>query len=223
MTPLRKEKFINGQLYHIYSRSIAKFEVFNTAGEYARFIKLMNLFRYENFKYKYSQFNVLSDKLKSEIISNLKKDNDKLVDIVSYCLMPTHFHLILEQKSDYGISSYIRRLLNGYSKYFNLKHRRTGPLWSSRFKSVLIEDDEQLLHLTRYIHLNPTSAGLAKRPEDWQHSSYNEYINDANYICNYSDRLEINSKQYQKFVNDRKKYQKELSIIKSVIIDNYTG
>jgi len=223
MSPIRKEKLSNNQVYHIYSRSIAKFKVFNTPGEYARFVGLMDLFRYENFKHKFSQYNSLSDKLKLEIKSNLENDNQKLVNIVCYCLMPTHFHLVLEQKMDSGIMSYTRRLLNGYSKYFNVKHKRSGPLWSSRFKNVLVKDDEQLLHLTRYIHLNPTSTGLVNEPEGWQFSSYNEYINDRKHICNYKDRVDINPKQYKKFVSDRKNYQKGISLIKSILIDGYTG
>ena len=158
--------------------------------------------------------------------NSISKNKLRLVEIIAYCLMPTHIHLILRQILDKGITKYIGRVLNGYSKYFNAKHKRSGPLWTSRFKSVLISGDVQLLHLSRYIHLNPTSAGLAARPEDWKFSSYGEYVNrlDDNLgICRFDDIMEKNSKEYKKFVEDRKSYQRELSIIKSFLIDNYSG
>jgi putative transposase len=78
--------------------------------------------------------------------------------------------------------------------------------------------------LTRYIHLNPTSAGLVTKPEDWSSSSYNDYINTANKeLLKYSDLFSITPKDYKKFVMDHKDYQKELSKIKRIIIDDYTG
>ena len=70
----------------------------------------------------------------------------------------------------------MRRLLNSYTRYFNEKIKRKGPLWEGRFKKVLVNSDEQLLHLTRYVHLNPVSAGIVEKPEDWPCSSYREYI-----------------------------------------------
>jgi len=119
------------------------------------------------------------------------------------------------------------KVLNGYSRYFNIKYQRIGPLWESRFKSVLVAADEQLLHLTRYIHLNPTSAGLVKNPEDWEYSSYNQYINPqekkSERFCEYSELFDLSPKQYRDFVDDRKSYQKEISIIKKALIDDYLG
>ena len=95
-----------------------------------------------------------------------------------------------------------------------------------RFKSVLVSKDEQLLHLTRYIHLNPTSAGLVKYPEKWSFSSYNEYINNTETqgkICKFDNLFSISPKEYKKFVSDRKLYQKEISRIKKLLIEDYTG
>jgi putative transposase len=117
------------------------------------------------------------------------------------------------------------RVLNGYSRYFNTKHKRIGPLWSGRFKSVLITNDEQLLHLTRYIHLNPTSAGLVKKPGDWPHSSYKEYVDYKvkQRICKYKEVIEMSRKEYKKFTEDRKDYQREISVIKNLTIDDYSG
>lgn len=221
---IRKVPLKNEIFYHIFSRSIAKFEIFNDTDDYLRFFEILDLYRFLEFKYKYSQFNALSEKEKDNVLSNLSQEK-VLIDIVAYCIMPTHFHLILKQIVDNGISKYIGKALNSYTRYFNLRHHRTGPLWEGKFKNVLIEDDDQILHLTRYIHLNPTSAGLVKKPNDWAFSSYQEFINPNlnGKICNHKEIINLSPKQYQKFTLDRQSYQKDLSAIKDIIIDNYTG
>jgi putative transposase len=179
--------------------------------------------RYENFDYSFSKFEELSASYRKQITQGLKISDRRTIDILAYCLMPTHIHLVLKQKRDGAIAQYMMRLLNCYSKYFNAKHLRCGPLWSSRFKGVSIKNDEQLLHLTRYLHLNPTSAGLVENPEDWKHSSYNEYLNKKEVISTYKDTLNIDQVEYRNFVCERKGYQKSLSKIKSLLIENYSG
>ena len=139
--------------------------------------------------------------------------------------MPTHVHLILKQLEPDGISTFMRKVLDSFSKYFNIKSNRHGPLWESRFKDVLVTSDEQLLHLTRYLHLNPVSAGLVKRPEQWPFSSYGEYISkktESN-LCSWDGLFEFDSKRYEKFVHDRISYQRSLSRIKRLLNKNYTG
>lgn len=223
MTQNRKEDLVNGETYHIYTRSIVKYIVFNDENEYNRMFQLFNCVRYKNFTNKLSRFTKFPQSLQNDILNQLRKEGDLLVDIISFCIMPTHIHIALKQISDSGISKFMSRVLNGYSRYFNTKHARTGPLWSSRFKSVLVDRQEQLLHLTRYIHLNPTSAGLVNKPEEWRYSSYGEYIHPNNVdtkICNYRDLIDLEPIHYQNFVNDRKDYKQNLSIIKHQLIDD---
>lgn len=226
MAQFRKDELKSGEIYHIYSKSIAKFVIFNNETEYSRMLQLFQLYRYADFGYRYSQFLDLANFRQDEIISNLEKDGDLMVQIISYCLMPTHIHIILKQNSDGGISHFMALALNSYSRYFNTVHKRSGPLWSSRFKSTLVSDDNQLLHLTRYLHLNPTSAALVKKPEDWRYSSYREYIDigrTGSNLCDYEDLLTIKPSQYKKLVDNNKNYQRQLSKIKYLTIDNYSG
>jgi putative transposase len=187
---------------------------------------ILNCYRYTNFNYKYSHFAELDGSLQEEFLSKLRIKDNCLVRIIAYCIMPTHIHIILQQLEEGGISKYMSRVLNSYTRYFNTGHGRNGPLWSGRFKSVLVSEDEQLLHLTRYIHLNPTSADMVKKPEQWGFSSYNEYLQELGVdekICDFDGLFDLSPKEYAKFVNDRKDYQKQLSIIKSLMIDNYSG
>jgi putative transposase len=220
---MRKYPLVNGHYYHIISRSIAKFEIFRAQTDCRRLMQILDLYRYSDFGYKFSNFLVLNKNIQQDYIESIK-DGPKSVEIVAYCLMPTHIHLILQQNNDNGITKYLTKTLNGFTRFFNLRHHRKGPLWESHFKSILVNTDEQLLHLTRYIHLNPTSAGLVKKPEEWQFSSYNEYLGKiSNCLCWWQDVINLDPKKYKKFINSRISYQKELSKIKSLLIEDYTG
>lgn len=207
------------------SRSIAGYQIFNTETEYKSFIDRMIFYRQIEKPTKYSRLFTLPEDQKTTIMHEAFTSKDNLVQIICYCLMPTHIHLLLKQLTENGISIYIRDLLDSYSRNFNSSHKRKGPLWDNRFKNVLIENDEQLLHLTRYIHLNPTSAGLVDNPKNWQFSSYHEYVGSAvnGQICNNSGLVDVPPAQYRKFCLERKSYQRELSKIKSITLENYTG
>jgi putative transposase len=223
---MRKINLTTGEIFHIVSRSIAGFKIFNNNRDYERFIKAIQFYNCQQSNIKLSDFLILSSKKQTEIKQRFLMDSDtQLSQIIAYCIMPTHIHLVLKQLIDNGISKFMMKLLDSYTRYFNLKHQRKGPLWESRFKNVLVEDDEQLLHLTRYIHLNPTSANLINEPEDWNYSSYGEYLlkDIKNKICTFNNILDIEPHSYQEYVNDRKNFQKELSKIKKLLIENYYG
>lgn len=221
---IRKDPLVNGEYYHIFSRSIAKYVVFNDNEDYTRFLELLTLYRFVDFNYKYSTFKNLQLINQRAVIDSLIKRSDVLVEIVAQSPMPTHIHLVLKQIADDGISKYMAKVLNSYTKYFNARHRRIGPLWEGHFKNVLVKTDEQLLHLTRYAHLNASSAGLVDNPFDWEYSSLKEYCEEVpNGICQFKDIIDMSPQKYKKFVLDQKSYQRSLSIIKNILIDNYTG
>ncbi|MCX7941375.1 MAG: transposase, partial [Endomicrobia bacterium] len=136
-------------------------------------------------------------------------------------IMPTHIHLLVSPLEDNILSRYMNIVLRSYTGYFNYKYKRKGPLWESRFKAVIVNSNEQLLHLTRYIHLNPTTGYLVERPEDWEFSSYNEYIGKptTRKLTDFLEYLDINPISYTEFVNDRINYQRELAKIKDMILE----
>jgi putative transposase len=205
--------------YHIFTKSIAGYKVFNNKENYERMIAALQYYSYKNIPIKFSAYTARKEKTRKKFYDELKT-SDKLVDIIAYCLMPTHIHLLLTPLKENGISLYMKNLLNSYTRYFNTKNDRKGPLWQSRFKDVLVETDKQLIHLTRYIHLNPTTAGIVDLPEQWEYSSYREYIGIVdNSLCNFKEYLDIDNKDYQLFVKNRIGYQKELSFIKQIILE----
>lgn len=216
---MRKDLLVTDSVYHIFNKSIAGYKIFNNNEDYSRIVNVFCYYQREKPGINFSKFISAADKNGCDYydFSSLI-DRRKHVEIIAYCVMPTHFHIILKQVLDRGISIFMNNIQNSYTRYFNIKNKRKGPLWESRFKSVLVEKDEQLLHLTRYLHLNPVTAFMVDKPEDWKASSYQEYIfQTSNSICEYDDLIEIDKSIYKEFVEDRISYQRGLSNIKDLL------
>jgi putative transposase len=222
--PYRKTPLVEGCYYHIYTKSIAEYKIFNSVEEYQRGFETMNFYRAENPPCRFSSW--FSPSCRPEVrrpeVQKEKGRLGQLARIIAYCFMPTHLHLILQQLKEDGISRLMSLMLNSYSSYFNRKHNRKGPLWESRFKVVVVKNDEQLLHLTRYIHLNPVTSRLVNKPEEWVYSSHREYlglVKEEQKICDFSGCLEVDPLRYQRFVCDRIDYQRKLAKIKKLLMD----
>jgi putative transposase len=204
------------EIYHVFTKSIAKFIIFLDHKDYARMIELLKYYKNKPIL-KFSDYKKLKE---TKVYYDPGKSETPFVEIIAYCLMPTHIHLVLQEISPSGISEYMRIVLDSYTRYFNKRIGRKGPLWEGRVKRVLVESDEQLLHLTRYVHLNPVSAGIVEKPEDWVYSSYREYIGmEKEKVCNKEKFFDFSKKEYKKFVEDRIDYQRNLEIIKHIILE----
>jgi putative transposase len=214
---MRKEPLVPGSCYHIINKSIAGYGIFTDASEYERMTGAISYYSQADRSMKYSAFIALSKKNQKD-----HSTEEKNVTVLAYCVMPTHLHLILKEIKENGISIFMSNILNSYARYFNSKHNRKGPLWEGNFKNVPIRTDEQLLHVTRYVHLNPVTAHLVNDPRDWEHSSYRHFLGypDKNIRmggCN--DIVNISPARYEKFVKDRISYQRDLAKIKFAILE----
>jgi putative transposase len=131
--------------------------------------------------------------------------------IQAYCLMSNHYHLLLETPG--GNLSQIMRHINGaYTTYYNIKRKRSGHLFQGRYKAILVEADEYLAELSRYIHLNPVRVGIVERPERYRWSSYTDYTGHSEppawlrtgFILGcFAKQTEDARKKYRTFVEDR--------------------
>ena len=211
--PYRIIPFVNDQFYHVYSRGVEKRTIFENRRDYSRFLKTLKYYQLAGPKPRFSKF-IVNQSFKPQSAK-------KIVEIVSYCLMPNHFHLLVKQLQDGGISEFFSKLSNSYTKYYNTKHTRVGPLLQGEFKAVLVESNEQFIHLSRYIHLNPIAALLVKDLKDFRWSSYEEYINNTQGICFKEEILNLfkTPQDYQQFVLDRVSYAQSLERIKHHLID----
>ncbi len=204
MVTARKLVFKDGYYYHVFNRGVDKRDICTCNADYNRVIETFMLYKYKDPEVKYSRFKDYSDIKKNEVFDKLKQRGDVLVDIIGFCLMPTHFHFLLRQTQSGGISEFLSNITNSYTKYFNTKYKRSGYLFQGSFKAVLIEDDQQLMHISRYIHLNPVASkistieDLSKYP--W--SSYWEYVGKNRSVCNPEPILELfgSEKRYVEFV-----------------------
>ena len=161
---MNREPFVTGQYYHIYNRGVDHRDVFKENADYWRFLKSLTYFN-TNRTFRFGRIN---KKEKEELIK--PKPNEWLVEIVCYCLMPNHFHLLVKQLKNGGTAKFLQKLLTGYTEYVNTKIKRTGVLFQGRTKSKIIDNDIYLTHLARYILLNPIdliSAGWEDNKLDW--------------------------------------------------------
>ncbi|KKS96442.1 MAG: hypothetical protein UV73_C0010G0027 [Candidatus Gottesmanbacteria bacterium GW2011_GWA2_43_14] len=221
MVNFRRVLLVSGEIYHIYNRGIERRTIFSNKREYQRALDTINYYRFSNLPVRLSHFFGMKNNRRKEIIDNFKETE---VTIIAYCLMPNHFHLMLKQEKENGISKFIANICNSYSKYFNTKKTRSGPLFQGPFKAVRVETNEQLLHLSRYVHLNPVSSFLIKETEldDYEWSSLPEYIK-------FTDRKIVdpalvlnqfkNKEEYRLFVHNQIQYAQELEKVKHLTLE----
>ena len=187
------KEFAAGEFYHIYNRGVGKMDIFIDEEDYKFFISRLVESVHPEF----------SRDLKN--IPRRKLLPEKSFDLIAYCLMPNHYHLLIEQMGNLSISLLISKVCTSYSMYFNKKYKRVGSLFQDIFKSVRVEDNEQLLWLSAYIHNNPVKSGLTSSPFSYKWSSANEYLSPVKYIC--SKEIIMNqltdSSQYQKILSNQ--------------------
>ena len=174
----RKTQFIENGYYHIYNRGVDKRPIFLRFGHYLRFQNTIRSILHTGSATPRLVYNQ-SLALKNKVI------------VLAYCLMPNHYHFLIKQTAQGGISEFMQKLDTSYTKYINLNLHRTGHLFEYAFRAKMIETDPVFLHINRYIHMNPVLAKLVDHPEEWRWSSYQEYINPDNTkpICNSEEIL----------------------------------
>ncbi|MBU2009974.1 transposase [Patescibacteria group bacterium] len=215
----RKFQFEIDEYYHLYNRGTNKMLIFSDILDKERFIKL--LFVCNNTKPVI--FRTIQKKALDKIDSG-----ETLVDIGLYCLMPNHFHLLVREKVENGISLFVEKIATAYSMYFNKKNERTGGLFEGTFKATHANEDNYLKYLFAYIHLNPVKlidsdwkekgiSDIKKAKhflEKYKYSSYLDYIDikrPENLILNKSAFPEYftNSQDFNDFIEDWLSYGDE--------------
>lgn len=161
---VRKKVFANNEYYHIYNRGVDKREIFSDQYDLSRFLQSM---------VEFNTLKPIGSIYANSFNNQLRGSTPKLVDFVCYCVNPNHYHFLLRQTVDDGIEKFMHRLGTGYTLYFNNKIKRTGALFQGRFKSVHIDSNEYLLHLSAYINLNGRVHSLRGSTSK---SSWDEYV-----------------------------------------------
>jgi len=223
--PGRKEIIKAGQVYHVLNRGIGSMPIFKSVRDYQRFSNTFYYYRNRVLPLRYSYFIRKSIEERNEILEKLNKKQNLIIEILSFCLMPNHFHFLLRPIKDSGIANFMSKLTNSYTRYFNTKRTRNGPLLQGKFKAIRIKADEQLLHVSRYIHLNPFTSYIVSNLEDlenYRYSSFPEFLGKTKIsFCEKEDILgQFKSiKSYKRFVFDQADYQRQLQKFKNLMLE----
>ncbi len=199
----RIKPFVIGEFYHLYSRGVEKRTVFLDVQDYQHFLYLM----------------YVCNTKKSIKLRDIGKNFDRgetVVNVGAYCLMSNHFHILVHEKVQGGISDYMRKLLTAYSMYFNKKYERTGRLFESVYKSEYIDSDNYLKYLYSYIHLNPAKL----KDKNWRENKNRDTNSLLDFVCRYKysslqEYLDhkykvLDPSEFPNYFLDPKEHRKEL-------------
>lgn len=224
--PGRKVPLVTNHIYHIYNRGVAKMLTFFSSADYNRCLDLINYYQNAAVPLKYSSFLELPSKRRFDLVCRIRSKRNLLVRIYTFVLMPNHFHFMMEQLVDGGISKFMSNFENSYTRYINVKNDRVGPLYQGKFKSVLVKTEEQFIHLSRYHHLNVFTSGVVNTTAElleYPYSSLANYVNISS-MRNFVDSSRVLSHfksrgTYKKFVLNHADYQRKLQIIKNLTLE----
>lgn len=223
--PGRKIPLITNEIYHVVNRGISLQPTFLTKKNYKRALEIIFYYQNQKTPLKYSRFLKLAKQERIKLLENLRKKREFLVEIICLCLMPNHFHLLLKQTAPDGISKFMSNFANSYTRYFNTKNNRFGPIFQGKFNAIRIESNEQLLHVSRYIHLNPYTSyvvGNLEQIKKYSYSSLPEYL--AQSKTNFYEKEIIlnefeNNLSYWNFLSNHADYQRNLERIKHLLLE----
>jgi len=201
-TKNRIKVYISDTFYHLYNRGWNRTKIFLDDEDYYYFESLLmrHLSQKPMLDGKGREYKWLRDS----------------IQLNAYCLMPNHFHMLVYQTEEHAISQLMSSVLTAYTMYFNKKYKRRGSLFESTYKAVPILNDSQLMHITRYIHLNHSSY------RTWQYSSYNDYLRMSRDWLVTTSILELFSSKsaYEEFVTDYEESQRERETIKAQLANS---
>ncbi|MDO8504159.1 MAG: transposase [bacterium] len=243
--PSKRPPLVSGEIYHVVIRAIEGLKLFRDEKDYYRMVH--DLFEFNDEapvssyyrEVRVNQTRTLLVGLEKSQIKNNKIKRKLLVEILAFCLMPNHIHLLTRQLVGGGISKLMRKLGAGYGGYYNKRYKRSGHLFGGRYRLVHIESDKQLMTVFVYVHTNPVAIivpgwkekGIKSRDfqkaskflEEYRWSSYPDYLENKNFpsLTNRESLTEMmgGAQGCQKFVNDWLQFKKELADFDQVVID----
>ncbi len=220
--------------YHVYNRGVEKREIFLEEKDYA--VLLSYLKTYLMPKDENALMSIIANPLsgwreKDHAIKQLRLNNfSGSIELIAYCLMKNHYHMLIRQENENAMDQFMNSLWTRYTMYFNKKYKRVGPLFQDVYKAVLVQSDEQLIHLTRYIHRNPIAKRNLRIPasqgdalRSYFYSSYPDYIGMRRTEWIHSDHIlatwNVDSyKKYEEFILEVDMEERSAKIIAPVII-----
>jgi putative transposase len=181
---LRKTKLVSGEIYHVYNRGVDKRDIFIDDQDHFCFIHDLYEFNDQNpaiILNDYLNKNRKNKFLEVGLPEIKRKPRETLVEILAFCLMDNHFHLLVRQKTEHGITEFMRKIGTGYTNYFNKKYIRDGVLFQGKFKAIHLKQDSHFMYLPIYIHLNPLDYEF----KEWRKGKIHNFKKALKYLENY--------------------------------------
>lgn len=210
--------FYPGGVFHVYNRGVAKQDLFHDSQDYQHFLDTLSYYLESAPVLRFSR---ITPEDRTKLFS--MPAEKPLVRILAYCLMPNHFHLMLREEVEGGVTTFMRRAMNSYTRAYNTRYKRVGTVFQGTFSAVAVNTHQHYLHLSRYIHLNPYVARLIDSPPDYVWSSYPQYLRgNTSRLVQSEDILGATggSEGYREFMEDYANYARDLSTIKSLLIED---
>lgn len=191
--PHRRIPFRSNHFYHIYNRGINQDLIFFSPDNYHYFQRLLR--------------------------RNIGRYH---IAVVAYCLLPNHYHLLLRPRKDDNLSQFINSLFGSYTQAVNKQQGRLGPLFQGRFHAILVDKEEYLIHLARYIHLNPVTSGLSTAAHEWPYSNYVDVVTHRE--GDFKDTTLVperfsSGEEYRKFVKDHSRDRSEMEGLEGYLLE----
>lgn len=222
------KEYLSDGYYHIYNRGVEKRLIFTDSLDENVFLSYLKEYLLPKdlpqlHKLLSGQESTPKDKAAALKLIRMNNFSDE-IDLLTYCLMPNHFHLLVKQKHERSIEKFMRSFLTRYVQYFNKRHdKRVGGLFQDTYKGVLVKSEEQLLHLSRYIHRNPAKKGILLK-NTFSPSSYLNYLGvkqqtwvKPKEILAYFSKSGFNS--YENFIEQTTHEEQSIITIKDLTLD----
>jgi len=210
------------EIYHLYNRSIGKETILSSEKNLFKILQMVNYYRYSQ-RIRLSKFNLLPNSIQREYISNILQ-TPPLLEIYVYSFMSNHYHFLVKQLQNDGISKFISNTQNSFAKNYNLLNDRNGSLFEHSFKVKRITNNEEFIHVSRYIHLNHVTSNIIEfdRLLTYEWTSLPLYLNEKlNKFANTKPILDYFKapEKYLRFLKNQVDYQRKLKKIKNLLID----
>jgi len=211
-----------GEIYHVFNRSIGKAAIFNSSEYLNKILEIVNYYRFSQ-RLRLSKYNLMSESLQNEYMANIVKSSP-LIEIYVYSFMTNHYHLLIKQLQAKGISRFLSNIQNSFAKYFDLKNDRNGGLFQASFKAKRITNNEEFIHVSRYIHLNHVTSRIIEFDQllTYEWTSLPCYLNEnLNKFVNTQPILDYfkTPEKYLRFLKNQVDYQRKLKKIKDLLLD----
>ncbi len=210
--------YVKDGFYHIYNRGVEKRTIFEDEQDYKVFLGYLKFALCEPPKKEDIARAFILQGLPFKGVPRLPKNYLQKIELLAYCLMPNHFHLLLKQIDDISLKSFMMSLITRYSMYFNKKYDRVGSLFQGVYRAVLINDESYLLHLSRYIHLNPSeftnNLALAYSSyADYLGSRHTSWIKTDMVLKQFNNKVGVEFKKVNSYEDFVEKYKQEDKLI----------